>query len=128
MGAGSPYWIPHMTQIRMCKSIGCCNPIEPLSNQDFCTACLNESTGSQELSARYPHHYRTVGDVTELDVFAINQMFGLQDPSGCLQHAVSRLLLASTHPTRTTYADIREARDTLTRWLQLNLSMNQGTP
>lgn len=60
--------------------------------------------------------------MTEVDVFAINHLFRVQDASGCLQHAVGKLLMASSRPT--TYADIREARDALTRWLQLNQESN----
>jgi len=89
---------------------------------DFCTHCLNKDGSDQHLSVRYPHQYRSVGDLTEVDVFAVNHLFKVQDASGCLQFSIGRLLMASTRPS--TYADIREARDALTRWLQLNQESN----
>ena len=101
--------------LRICKAIGCCNQAEP--NEDFCVTCKNKDI-AESLSDKYPDHYRQVGDVTEVDVFAVNQMFNVQDSSGCLQHAVMKLLLASN--SSNTYTDIRQARDALTRWLQLN--------
>jgi hypothetical protein len=55
--------------------------------------------------------------MSEIDVFAINQLFQVNDPSGCLQHAIQKLLLSGNKPSS---QSIREARDTLTRWLQLN--------
>lgn len=99
-----------------CKSIGCCNAVV---GQDFCEPCLNkeEAPGfSPSLSDKYPDLYRALGDMAEIDVFAIHHLFNIQDPSGCLQHA-SRILLTGNTPV---YALVREARDTLTRWLQLN--------
>lgn len=99
----------------LCKSIGCCNASE--SPEDFCLTCLNKDI-EQSLSCKYPGQYRQLGDATEIDVFAVNRMFGIQDSSGCMQHAISLLLLANTSPN--VYDDIRKARDALTRWLQLN--------
>lgn len=107
-----------MIEASLCKSIGCCNAIESQSTSDFCTSCLNNDGSEQHLAVRYPNNFKPIGDLSEIDVFAINQMFKVQDPSGCLQHAIRKLLMAND--TSTTYADIREARDTLTRWLQLN--------
>lgn len=54
-----------------------------------------------------------------LDSFAVHHMFGINDPSGCIQYA-SRKLLMSGNDDRPLYSDIVEARDTLTRWIQLN--------
>jgi len=101
-----------------CKSIGCCNAVV---GSDFCAPCLNkeEATGlgSQlTLADRYPEQYKSLGDATEIDAFGVHHLFQIQDPSGCLQHA-SRKLLVGGEPV---YRDVREARDTLTRWLQLN--------
>ena len=101
-----------------CKAIGCCNA--PQLNHDFCFACESKEEVGLSLSQQYPDQYKDVGDLSEIDAFAIHQLFQLQDPSGCLQHA-SRKLLTSGKPS---YKDIREARDTLTRWLQLNQGMN----
>lgn len=104
----------------ICKSIGCCNAAE--ATKDFCLPCLNKDI-DQPLSSKYPDHFQQLGDVTEIDVFAVNKLFSVQDSSGCMQHAISLLLLANTSPSF--YADIRRARDALTRWLQLNQERDQ---
>lgn len=101
--------------VTICKSIGCTNAAE--HPEDFCLPCLNKDT-EHSLSSKYPTHFRQLGDATEIDIFAVNRLFNVQDSSGCMQHAISLLLLANTSSNY--YADIRKARDALTRWLQLN--------
>lgn len=68
------------------------------------------------LFERYPEKFKPVGDMVEIDVYAVHHLFQIQDHSGCI-HQASRMLLMSGKPS---YRDIREARDLLTRWLQLN--------
>ena len=99
-----------------CKSIGCCNPTE--AGLDFCGLCLNKDSG-RGLSELHPNNYKSVGDLTEIDTYGVNFLFQIQDPSGCLQTAISKLLMTGTYPNTAT-KEIREARDMLTRWLQLN--------
>ena len=99
----------------ICRSIGCINRAE--AHQDFCEPCNSKELPGFEpgdLSEKYPQQYKSVGDMESIDVFAVHHLFQLQDPSGCLQHA-SRLLLSNPDARA-----VREARDTLTRWLQLN--------
>lgn len=56
--------------------------------------------------------------MAEIDAYAVFHLFQIQDPSGCLQEAGKKLLHSGNSPTR--YRDVREARDILTRWLNLN--------
>jgi hypothetical protein len=106
---------------QFCKSISCNEPAT--LNTDFCQQCnepqlpLNEPT----LSERYPQYYKPVGEFTEIDVYATHHLFNLQDPSGCLHHASKKILLSGVRTGgKSAYKDIKEARDTLTRWLELN--------
>ena len=110
-----------------CKYIGCTNPTLP--NEDFCTECLNQVytpikkdvNEATPMSERYPQYYKSVGDLTEIDVYAIHYLFNIQDPSGAIQHASKKLLLSGVRTGgKSAYSDIKEARDTLSRWLQLN--------
>lgn len=110
-----------------CKYIGCTNTAS--SGSDFCTECLNQVSpiGVQNtsettiLSSKYPQYYKDVGDMTEIDVYAVHHLFNIQDPSGCIQHASKKLLLSGVRTGgKSAYKDIKEARDTLSRWLQLN--------
>jgi hypothetical protein len=111
-----------------CKAIGCSN--EVARTQDFCEECTEEmaainkvdqgiKTGS--MSEQYPAYYKSVGDMTEIDVYAVHHLFNIYDPAGCIQHASKKLLLSGVRTGgKSVYKDIKEARDTLTRWLQLN--------
>lgn len=73
------------------------------------------------MSKLYPKYYKDVSDVEELDVYHVHQIFNIQDPSGAIQHASKKLLLSGVRTGgKSFYDDIREARDTLNRWLEIN--------
>ena len=116
----------------VCKSLGCLRAADPLS--DFCPTCLQEKLAEavkettapvpNSLSEKYPKYYKPVGDLTDVDVYAVHYLFNIQDPSGCLQHASKKLLLSGVRTGgKSTHHDIEEARDTMTRWLQLNTAV-----
>lgn len=68
----------------------------------------------------YPKYFRDVRHLDEMDVYAVHHVFTINDPSGCLQHASKKILLSGTRNGGKSLAqDIKEARDTLTRKLQL---------
>ena len=115
-----------------CKSMGCTTPVTPPN--DFCNTCLentanaDDNLSEQSLSARYPAYYKDLGDLTEIDVYAVHNLFQINDCSGCLHHASKKLLLSGVRTGgKSTYKDIKEARDTLTRWLHLNDSQRKDT-
>jgi hypothetical protein len=73
-----------------------------------------------KLSQKYPKYYKSTQGLTELDVYAVHTLFGISDPSGAIHHASKKLLLSGARTGgKSVYEDIREARDTLTRWLEL---------
>ena len=102
-----------------CKTIGCSRHVPP--SQDFCVQCTDKESSSS-LIDQYPDQYKSLGDLTEIDSYAVNHLFEVEDPSGCIQSAITRLLLCST--SSTPYSEVRLARDALTRWLQLNQELN----
>ena len=70
---------------------------------------------------RYPKYYKDVSELTEIDVYQTHELFQIDDCSGCVQHASKKLLLSGVRTGGKSKADdIKEARDTLTRWLQIN--------
>lgn len=120
----------------LCCSIGCSNPVSD-TNEDFCEECLavtkvsvpfvtkeEEKVTPHEpstMAQKYPKYYKPVGKLTEIDVYAVHHLFNIQDPSGAIQHASKKLLLSGVRTGgKSKYDDIREARDTLTRWMQLH--------
>lgn len=77
------------------------------------------------ISEIYPKYYKDVSKLTEVDVYAVHQLFNIQDPSGAIQHASKKLLLSGVRTGgKSKREDIKEARDTLTRWLQIDELMN----
>ena len=73
------------------------------------------------MSTLYPKYYKFVGDLTEVDVYQVHKLFNIQDPSGAIQHASKKLLLSGVRTGgKSQFDDIREARDTLNRWLEMN--------
>ena len=107
-----------------CKSINCRR--QTSQGEDFCRQCSDKrldlcTESSQSMAEKYPKYYKSVGELTEIDVYATHQIFNLQDPSGALHHASKKLLLSGARTGgKSARKDITEARDTLTRWLQLN--------
>lgn len=111
-----------------CKAVNCTN--EVTHGVDFCMECTSKamkssrmhmSTYEEPMSVKYPKYYKSVEHLTEIDVYAVHQLFEITDPSGAIQHASKKLLLSGSRTGgKSVYQDIQEAKDTLTRWLQLN--------
>lgn len=69
----------------------------------------------------YPKYYRCVADLEMIDVYQVHKLFGVNDPSGAIQHASKKLLLSGMRTgNKSQFKDIKEARDTLSRWLEMN--------
>jgi len=120
-----------------CKSIGCSVIVH--TGKDFCPDCqvLNsfdsaqasldlEDDGDDEdrpnpCNKQLIRRRRPIQDGTDMDVFAVHQLFEINDFSGCIQQASSKLLLSSDNSTcKPRVQDISDARDILNRWLELN--------
>ena len=113
----------------MCRSIDCTNPTH--GSKDFCLECMEDREfdpaavktkgESQSMSEKYPQYYKSVAHLTEIDPYAVHHLFGVSDPSGAIHHASKKLLLSGVRTGgKSAYQDIKEARDALNRWLQLN--------
>lgn len=121
------------THLKRCKTIGC--NVLFTGTADFCEDCTERQLFTAEqapipetnrMSERYPKYYKSVEHTDEIDVYAVHQLFNIQDPSGAIQHASKKLLLSGVRTGgKSQFKDIQEARDTLTRWLQLNPETQQ---
>lgn len=84
----------------------------------------DKTTPGFSMSFLYPQYYKDVRRYSEIDVYATHQIFKIDDPSGALQHASKKILLSGVRTGgKSKFKDIREARDTLNRWLELNSFM-----
>lgn len=78
-------------------------------------------TSPKTLSQLYPAYYKDVSELDEIDVYATHLVFQINDPSGCIHHSSKKLLLSGARTGgKPAWKDIKEARDTLTRYLQLH--------
>ena len=107
-----------------CKSTKCPNPVSEAGM--FCYSChlhINAAAKlrSDSLADKYPKYYKSTNGLAEVDVYAVHKLFNIQDPSGAIQHASKKLLLSGVRTGgKSAFDDIREARDTLNRWMELN--------
>ena len=104
-----------------CVSVNCFN--DAGSGSAFCNQCNDNHTPKVEtsLSAKYPQYFKNVSALTEVDVYQVHNLFEIDDASGCIHHASKKLLLSGVRTGgKSKYQDIKEARDTLNRWLELN--------
>lgn len=81
----------------------------------------NRRGSDTPMSFRYPKYYKQVpSGVTDIDIYMVCHMFQVNDYSGALHHAIKKILLPGTRTGgKSRIDDIKEARDTLTRWLEL---------
>jgi len=79
------------------------------------------SNTSKEEQKKYAVYFKDVSHLDEVDVYQVNHIFNIQDPSGCIHHANKKLLLSGVRTGgKSKFKDIEEARDTLNRWLEIN--------
>ncbi len=80
-----------------------------------------------KLSEKYPKYYKAVPegvDPSEVYTYALNLMFALDDPTGCILHARKKLLIPGVRSGgKSMLMDVIEARDTLNRYIAL---MSEG--
>lgn len=68
---------------------------------------------------KHAHYFKDVSKLTEIDIYAVCQLFGVNDPSGATQHAVKKLLMSGQRGVKDARRDLQEAADTLNRKLQM---------
>ena len=75
------------------------------------------------LSQKYPKYYKAVPEGVSpdaVDTYAINLMFPVEDPTGCILHARKKLLIPGVRSGgKSMLMDVIEARDTLNRYIAL---------
>jgi len=67
---------------------------------------------------KYPHYYKDVTTLKEVDVYRVLKLFNVTDP--CIQHSIKKLLVAGGRGGgKDISKDIQEAIDTLERWKEI---------
>ena len=114
--------------MKTCKAVGCTTVVSQYHSGDFCASCTEElssvngaPTHQPSMSELYPKYYKDFTGVDEADVYLVHDRFKIEDHSGCLHHASKKLLLSGVRTGgKSKFDDVREARDTLNRWLEIN--------
>lgn len=79
------------------------------------------------MAQKYPQYFKDFTGDDEVDVYLVHHRFEVQDFSGCIHHASKKLLLSGVRTGgKSKYKDIKEARDTLNRWLAINSDTQIG--
>jgi hypothetical protein len=66
----------------------------------------------------FPHYYKDVPrNATHVDIYWVLKAWEVTDP--CIQHAVKKLMAAGRRGAKNTEKDLKEARDSITRALEL---------
>ncbi|MGP5346119.1 hypothetical protein ACTXLJ_05530 [Psychrobacter celer] len=72
-----------------------------------------------EKQQKHSHYHKDVSQYDTIDVYAVCKIFDVQDTSGCLQHAIKKLLVTGGRGYKDRQTDIQNAIDTLNRLLEL---------
>ena len=68
--------------------------------------------------SRHSHYFKDVSSLKSVDVYRVLDLFGVTHP--CAQHAIKKLLVAGQRGGgKDMERDVREAGDTINRWLQM---------
>ena len=86
-------------------------PPDPVLGEDF-------KQSIPKPTHEFPHYYKYVGHLEWVDVYRIGNLFQIQDKStGCISHAVKKLLVCGQRGYKDQSKDIKEAIATLERYL-----------
>lgn len=82
------------------------------------------TTAGLTLKDLYPHYFRSIPKgMTHLDVYAVLKLFECDDAA--IAHALKKLLCAGKRGAKDRAKDLREARDSITRALELDEAFGQ---
>lgn len=74
----------------------------------------------EEKAKKHPMYYKDVKALDYMDVYDVCEIFGIHDSSGCLQHAIKKLLCAGGRGGgKTVKRDLLEAITCIERHLEI---------
>jgi hypothetical protein len=93
-------------------------PLEDVPAAVDAPAAAQEPAGAPIAARKHPHYFKDVSTLQTVDVYRVLSLFSVTDP--CLQHAVKKLLVAGGRGAGKDIArDVKEAMDTLARWVEM---------
>ena len=67
---------------------------------------------------KHSHYHKDVSDLDTIDIYAICDLY-VDDKSGCIQHAVKKLLCGGKRGAKNELKDLQEAIDTIQRKIEI---------
>lgn len=97
------------------------NPTESfeISAKELCDFFEPKNPKGDHRKPKHSHYHKDVSQYDTIDVYAVCKIFDVQDTSGCLQHAIKKLLVTGRRGHKDRQTDIQNAIDTLNRLLEL---------
>jgi hypothetical protein len=84
------------------------------------TTVETSSIHANDTEHKYREYFKDVSGLDSIDTYELNRLFPVVDDTGAILHARKKLLLAGSRTGgKSMRKDIKEARDTLTRWLEM---------
>lgn len=74
---------------------------------------------------KHNHYHKDVSKYKSVDVYAICKIFGVQDESGCIQHAIKKLLVAGGRGYKDRQTDLQNVVDTIERLIEIESQCNE---
>lgn len=71
------------------------------------------------MTKKHKHYYKNVSHLTEVDVYRVCDLFGVNDTSGSVHHAIKKLLCSGQRGVKDADKDVQEAIDTLNRYMEM---------
>lgn len=68
---------------------------------------------------KHSHYHKDVSHLSSIDVYRVCQLFGVEDPSGAIQHAIKKILMPGSRGVKSTRQDLLEAVDSLNRKIEM---------
>lgn len=75
---------------------------------------------------KHSHYFKDIANYDELDIYLLLRLFGPLDHE--IGHAIKKLLNAGKRGSKDKHQDIKEASDTLRRWLEIEEEMGGKQP
>lgn len=104
------------------QCVTCCQLMDRDAGQEPRSKILESKDPCLPMAQLYPKYYKPIPEQWDyIDTYRVNVIFPVDDESGCILHARKKLLVPGTRTGgKSMRADIKEARDTLNRWLDEN--------
>lgn len=92
-------------------------------DEAWINAQVKKKTGvvrpKESVLKKHNHYFKDVSDYKEIDVYALCKIFEIDDPSGCTQHAIKKLLVTGKRGHKDRLRDLQDVVDTVKRLIEL---------